>query len=193
MAVFVKLVCRFPGHWWAQVATLGLSCVAMTLVALGISATARTAERAAERAAFSSVFLVGLQLPLSGVVLALPDYLLWLCRPLVNAFWAWAGYFNAMTHSRLYDAFRLGNERWLPTIELSLVVLALQSLAGVGLIIYGCRRLRWGEGGARAGWKSGLFFLCDRNECGGGYGRGAASSSGVTPVRTFTVANTFGT
>jgi ABC-type multidrug transport system ATPase subunit len=142
MAVFVKLVCRFPGHWWAQVATLGLSCVAMTLVALGISATARTAERAS----FSSVFLVGLQLPLSGVVLALPDYLLWLCRPLVNAFWAWAGYFNAMTHSRLYDAFRLGNERWLPTTELSLVVLALQSLAGVGLIIYGCRRLRWGKG-----------------------------------------------
>ena len=142
MAVFVKLVCRFPGHWWAQVATLGLSCVAMTLVALGISATARTAERAS----FSSVFLVGLQLPLSGVVLALPGYLLWICRPFVNAFWAWAGYFNAMTSSRLYDAFRLGNERWLPTAELSLVVLGLQSLAGVGLIIYGCRRLRWGEG-----------------------------------------------
>jgi hypothetical protein len=51
-----------------------------------------------------------------------------------------------MIHSRLYDAFRLGNERWLPTTELSLVVLALQSLAGVGLIIYGCRRLRWGKG-----------------------------------------------
>jgi ABC transport system ATP-binding/permease protein len=142
MAVFVKLVCRFPGHWWAQVTTLGLSCVAMTLVALGISATARTAERAS----FSSVFLVGLQLPLSGVVLALPGYLLWICRPFVNAFWSWAGYFNAMTTSRLYDAFRLGNERWLPTAELSLAVLALQSLAGVGLIIYGCRRLRWGEG-----------------------------------------------
>ncbi|MCX6936593.1 MAG: ABC transporter permease [Verrucomicrobia bacterium] len=142
MAVFVKLVCRFPGHWWSQVATLGLSCVAMTLVALGISATARTAERAS----FSSVFLVGLQLPLSGVVLALPGYLLWFCRPFVNAFWAWAGYFNAMTSSRLYDAFRLNNERWLPTAELSLAVLALQSLAGVGLIIYGRRRLRWGEG-----------------------------------------------
>lgn len=142
MAFFVKLVCRFPGHWWAQVATLGLSCVAMTLVALGISATARTAERAS----FSSVFLVGLQLPLSGVVLALPGYLLWVCRPFINAFWAWAGYFNAMTSSRLYDAFRLGNERWLPTAELSLVVLGLQSLAGVALIIYGCRRLRWGEG-----------------------------------------------
>ena len=142
MAVFVKLVCRFPGHWWAQVTTLGLSCMAMTLVALGISATARTAERAS----FSSVFLVGLQLPLSGVVLALPGYLLWICRPFVNAFWSWAGYFNAMTSSRLYDAFRLGNERWLPTAEISLAVLALQSLAGVGLIIYGCRRLRWGEG-----------------------------------------------
>jgi ABC-type multidrug transport system ATPase subunit len=142
MAVFVKMVCRFPGHWWAQVSTLGLSCVAMTLVALGISATARTAERAS----FSSVFLVGLQLPLSGVVLALPGYLLWVCRPFINAFWAWAGYFNAMTSSRLYDAFRLGNERWLPTAELSLVVLGLQSLAGVALIVYGCRRLRWGEG-----------------------------------------------
>jgi hypothetical protein len=141
MAVFVKMVCRFPGHWGAQVTTLGLSCVAMTLVALGISATARTAERAS----FTSVFLVGLQLPLAGVVLALPGYLLWVCRPFVNAFWSWAGYFNAMTSSRLYDAFRLNNERWLPTAELSLTVLALQSLAGVGLIVYGCRRLRWGE------------------------------------------------
>lgn len=142
MAVFVKLVCRFPGHWWAQVATLGLSCVAMTLVSLGISAMARTAERAS----FSSVFLVGLQLPLSGVVLALPDSLLWICRPFINAFWAWAGYFNAMTHSRLYDAFRLTNERWLPSAEISLILLCLQSLAGIGLIFYGCRRLRWDSG-----------------------------------------------
>lgn len=141
MAIFVKLACHFPGQWWTQVATLGLSCVAMTLVSLGISATARTAERAS----FSSVFLVGLQLPLSGVVLALPDYLLWVCRPLINAFWAWAGYFNAMTHSRLYDAFRLNNERWLPTAELSLVVLSLQALAGIVFIFYGARKLRWGE------------------------------------------------
>ncbi|MCS6245428.1 MAG: ATP-binding cassette domain-containing protein [Opitutus sp.] len=142
MAIFVKSVCRFPGQWWVQITTLALSCVAMTLVSLGISAVARTAERAS----FSSVFLVGMQLPLSGVVLALPSYLLWICRPFVNAFWAWAGYFNAMTNTRIYDAFRLNNERWLPTAELALVVLALQALAGVGLVVYGCRRLRWGEG-----------------------------------------------
>ena len=79
MTVFVKLVCRFPGHWRAQVATLALSYVAMTLVSLGISAVSRTAERAS----FSSVFLVGLQLPLSGVVLALPSYLLWVFRKCV--------------------------------------------------------------------------------------------------------------
>jgi ABC-type multidrug transport system ATPase subunit len=142
MAIFVKSVCRFPGQWWVQISTLALSCIAMTLVSLGISAVARTAERAS----FSSVFLIGMQLPLSGVVLALPSYLLWICRPFVNAFWAWAGYFNAMTNTRIYDAFRLNNERWLPTAELALAVLALQALAGVGLVVYGCRRLRWGEG-----------------------------------------------
>jgi ABC-type multidrug transport system ATPase subunit len=142
MAIFVKLVCRFPGHWLPQMATLSLSCVAMTLVSLGISATARTAERAS----FSSVFLVGLQLPLSGVVLALPGYLLWVCRPFVNAFWSWAGYFNAMTNTRIYDAFRLTNERWLPSADMALAVLALQSVAGIALVLYGCRRLRWGEG-----------------------------------------------
>jgi ABC-type multidrug transport system ATPase subunit len=140
MAIFVKLVCRFPGHWSDQLMVLSLSCVAMTLVSLGISAVSRTAERAS----FSSVFLVGLQLPLSGVVLALPDYLLWVCRPFVNAFWAWAGYFNAMTNTRIYDAFRLTNERWLPSSDVSLVVLSLQALAGIGMILYGCRRLRWG-------------------------------------------------
>ena len=140
MAIFVKLVCRFPGHWSDQLMVLSLSCVAMTLVSLGISAVSRTAERAS----FSSVFLVGLQLPLSGVVLALPDYLLWVCRPFVNAFWAWAGYFNAMTNTRIYDAFRLTNEHWLPSSDLALVVLSLQALAGIGMILYGCRRLRWG-------------------------------------------------
>ena len=142
MAVFVKLVCRFPGHWSDQLMVLSLSCVAMTLVSLGISAVSRTAERAS----FSSVFLVGLQLPLSGVVLALPDYLLWVCRPFVNAFWAWAGYFNAMTNTRIYDAFRLTNERWLPSSDLSLIVLCLQALAGISMILYGCRRLRWNSG-----------------------------------------------
>lgn len=139
MAAFVKGVCRFPGDWTVQLGILAASCASMTLVSLATSAMSRSAEKAS----FVSVFLVGLQLPLSGVVLALPSYLLWVCRPFINAFWAWAGYLNAMNHTRFYDAFRLNNDRWLPTSDFALAMLCLQALAAIAVLIYGCRRRRF--------------------------------------------------
>ncbi|AHF94973.1 ABC transporter (plasmid) [Opitutaceae bacterium TAV5] len=138
MAAFVKGVCRFPGDWSVQLVILAASCISMTLVSLAISAMSHSAEKAS----FVSVFLVGLQLPLSGVVLALPSYLLWVCRPFINAFWAWAGYLNAMNHTRFYDAFRLNNDRWLPGSGFALSMLGVQAIAAVAILFYGCRARR---------------------------------------------------
>ena len=76
MAIFVKVICQFPGAYLPQLGMMSLCCIAMTYVCLGMSATLSSAERAS----LLSIYLVGFQLPLSGVVLALPDAVVWLLR-----------------------------------------------------------------------------------------------------------------
>ena len=68
MCVFVKLICSFPGPWAEQLAILAASCVSMSVVCLGFSAMLTSPEKSS----LLSIYLVGFQLPLSGVVLALP-------------------------------------------------------------------------------------------------------------------------
>ncbi len=89
MTFFVKMICVFPGPWDVQVVTLALVCAAMTWVCLAFSAWMSSAEKASTL----SIYLVGFQLPLSGVVLALPVYLVWLFRPFINAYWGLGGVF----------------------------------------------------------------------------------------------------
>ena len=66
---------------------------AMTAICLAISALMRTAEQAS----LLSIYLVGFQLPLSGAVLALPQYLEPFVRPFISAYWAWSGSVQAMS------------------------------------------------------------------------------------------------
>ena len=80
MVYFVKYVCEFPGESFTQAMVLILSCVSMSVVCLGFSAIFNSAAKAS----LLSVYLVGFQLPLSGIVLALPDVLVWLFRPLLT-------------------------------------------------------------------------------------------------------------
>jgi len=103
MMLFVKYICEFPGTSPMQALILVLSCVSMTAICLGFSAIFNSADKAS----LLSVYLVGFQLPLSGIVLALPEVLTWLCRPFINAYWGWAGYFSSMMDTRLFDAYRL--------------------------------------------------------------------------------------
>ncbi|MGF1453172.1 MAG: ATP-binding cassette domain-containing protein [Opitutales bacterium] len=136
MMGFVKVVCGFPGSAWLQGLLLGVTCLSMTWVALGLSALYRSAERAS----LASIYLVGFQFPLSGVVLALPEALTWLIRPFIHAYWGWAGYLSTMRTTRLYDAWRLANQDWLPPAWLSAMALSGLALAGVVMILVGCRR-----------------------------------------------------
>ncbi len=139
MTLFVKLVCEFPGPWLPQAGVLMLSCVSMTAVCLGFSAIFSSADKAS----LLSVYLVGFQLPLSGIVLALPEALVWLCRPFINAYWGWAGYFGSMIDTRFYDAYRLEAAETVPGPALAAAVLCLHFAVGAGLVFWGCQRKRW--------------------------------------------------
>jgi ABC-type multidrug transport system ATPase subunit len=136
MAFFVKAICQFPGSWFIQMMILGVGCMAMAWVCLGFSALLSNPEKAN----MLSIYLVGFQLPLSGVVLALPEALVWLCRPFINAYWGWAGYLSSMRDSRLFDAFRMTDSSYLPSIGMALAVLILQAACGLTMAYVGCRR-----------------------------------------------------
>lgn len=139
MGLFVKVVCQFPGDYIPQLLMMALCCMAMTFVCLGMSAVLASAERAS----LLSIYLVGFQLPLSGVVLAVPDTLVWVLRPFINAYWSWAGYFSSMKDFQVYDAYRMGDVSWLAGSMVSIFVLSLHILTSVTLIYFGCLRKRW--------------------------------------------------
>lgn len=142
MCFFVKMVCQFPGPWAPQLAVLAASCVSMSVVCLGFSALLASPEKSS----LLSIYLVGFQLPLSGVVLALPKALTWVCRPFINSYWGWSGYMKSMTDSGIWTAY----ERSLPDLtssvastEIALFVLLIQGLVGVCLVVVGCQQKRW--------------------------------------------------
>lgn len=139
MMLFVKYICEFPGDSFWQVLVLVLSCVSMTAICLGFSAIFNSADKAS----LLSVYLVGFQLPLSGIVLALPDVLVWVCRPFINAYWGWGGYFSSMLDTRLYDAYRLESNEWIPSPGLAVAVLLAHALVGAVMVFWGCQQKRW--------------------------------------------------
>ncbi len=136
MTVFVKAICQFPGSWLTCSIVLVLVVLAMSMLSLGFSAVFVSSEKAS----LLSIYLVGFQLPLSGVVLALPEYLVWVLRPLINAFWGWAGYLKTMQDTRWYDAVMVQDFGWLPEVPLSVLVLAIHTAVGFFLVVWGCQR-----------------------------------------------------
>ena len=142
MCLFVKLICRFPGPWAEQLAILAGSCVSMSVVCLGFSAMLTSPEKSS----LLSIYLVGFQLPLSGVVLALPAALTWVCRPFINSYWGWSGYMNSMMRQPLYDAYTASmpnQTAYVASTTEGLVVLLIQGLVGICLVVFGCQQKRW--------------------------------------------------
>ena len=138
MTLFVKFACGFPGPLVPQMTTLAMCCISMSVVCLGFSAIFGSADKAS----LISVYLVGFQLPLSGVVLALPDFLVWMCRPFINAYWAWAGYFGSMIDTRFFTAYRVHSAEMIPQPIFAATVLLLQLAFGAWLVFWGCQRKR---------------------------------------------------
>ncbi|MDR2512401.1 MAG: ABC transporter ATP-binding protein/permease [Puniceicoccales bacterium] len=139
MAVFVKTICQFPGPWSLQVLTMMAVCASMSIVCLAFSAIMQSAEKAS----LLSIYLVGFQIPLSGVVLALPAALVWVCRPFINAYWGWAGYMHSMQNERIYDAYTSANlQMEIATPSMANGVLFAQAALGLTIIFVGCFRRR---------------------------------------------------
>jgi ABC-type multidrug transport system ATPase subunit len=139
MGFFVSMICRFPGDLLAQIVILCLTNAAMTFVCLALSSFSRSAENAS----LLSVYLVGLQLPLSGAVLALPHVIGLATRPLVAAYWGWSGYWQTMRDTRFYDFVQSMTATGLVAFGLCAWVLLMHALGGVLLAYLGSRNSRW--------------------------------------------------
>ncbi|MBP3357928.1 MAG: ATP-binding cassette domain-containing protein [Opitutales bacterium] len=141
MCVFVKYVCGFPGNVAIQSLNLAMVCITMTAICLAFSAIFSSSDKAN----LVSIYLVGFQLPLSGVVLALPEALKWVCRPFISTYWGWAGYMTSMKNTRIYDAYIQTKPDWdfMPVPELAIAVLTVQFVLAVGVVFYGCFAKRW--------------------------------------------------
>ena len=136
MTVLVKEICNLPGDFWEQFAVLGLVNLSLTSLSLAISSWSRTAEQAS----LIALYVVGFQLPLSGAVLALPDWLATLTRPFIAAYWSWSGYLQTLKETRLYDLVTFAGSTTLDTWMLCVMVLTFQSIACLLIAFLGCYR-----------------------------------------------------
>jgi hypothetical protein len=129
MTWFVKTVCGFPGHFPAQFAILFITTLAMSVTCLAIS----SASKSPERASLLAIYLVGLQLPLSGAVLALPEIVSTFCRPFIAAYWGWSGYLKTLSSYHVYDVVRQSTDTSIADFTPCLLVLSLHALFAGGI------------------------------------------------------------
>jgi hypothetical protein len=130
MSAFVKYGCAFPGSLALQFAVLFLATLAMSCTCLAISAFSSSPERAS----LLSIYLVGLQLPLSGAILALPETVRWLTRPVISAYWGWSGYLRTLEATRHYDVVQEVTNVTLAPYSVCIAVLALHSLVALAVV-----------------------------------------------------------
>ncbi len=124
MTWFVKTVCGFPGYFSSQFEILFVTTLAMSVTCLAIS----SASKSPERSSLLAIYLVGLQLPLSGAVLALPEIVSTLCRPFIAAYWGWSGYLKTLASYHHYDIVRQSTDTHIADFNQCLLVLSLHSV-----------------------------------------------------------------
>ena len=139
MTLFVRAVCQFPGGLEAQFMPFLLVTGSITALCLAISSWASSSEQAS----LGSLYLVGFQLPLSGAILALPDFLGVITRPWISAYWAWSGYLQTLKDTRFYDLVKAITETPLASFGVSLWILLIHLLMGLVLAYFGMRRSQW--------------------------------------------------
>ena len=126
MSFFVHKVCGFPGDLFSQFAILFITTLAMSMICLAISSVSKSPERAS----LLAIYLVGLQLPLSGAVLALPEIVSTLCRPFIAAYWGWSGYLKTLATYHIYDVVRQSTDTHIAELNQCLLVLSLHAVVG---------------------------------------------------------------
>ena len=143
MGVFVELFGKwqFPGAFTDHLVSLWMVTAAMTAVCLGISANMRSADQAN----LLSIYLVGFQLPLSGIVLALPGFIEPLVRPFISAYWSWSGS-SQMLNRDFQNAVEQVSATSLQSYPVCLFVLGIHLAIGLFASYVGARKNLW-EGG----------------------------------------------
>lgn len=143
MGVFVELFGKwqFPGGFTDHLVSLWMVTAAMTAVCLGISANMRSADQAN----LLSIYLVGFQLPLSGIVLALPGFIEPLVRPFISAYWSWSGS-SQMLNRDFLNAVEQVSATSLQSYPICLFVLGIHLALGLFASYIGARKNLW-EGG----------------------------------------------
>ncbi|WP_395743703.1 ATP-binding cassette domain-containing protein [Prosthecobacter sp.] len=140
MGCFVDMVVGgLPGDLVTKLVLLVLASAAMTSVCLGISAMSKTPEKAT----ILCIYLVGFQLPLSGAVLTLPDWLENWVQPLIVAFWSWSGSLSSMRSTAFYDAVKEVTSTDLISPAIAGFVLFVHVLVGLGMSFIGVQRSQW--------------------------------------------------
>ena len=138
MGLFVHVVCGFPGELGDQLLFLLLANAAMTSVCLAISSMMGSAEQAS----LVSIYLVGFQLPLSGAVLALPEWAGTLTRPFIAAYWSWSGVLQTLRGERYYDIVQTVIQTQLSPVPLCIWVLGSHIILGLFAAWVGCQHSR---------------------------------------------------
>ena len=139
MFAFVQYCWPLRGDLVNHCIFLLLANAAMTAMCLGISANCKTPDQAS----LLSIYLVGFQLPLSGAVLALPEFVEMFTQPFISAYWAWSGSVNGGLDSEVLKAVNSIVQTSFAGQIPCLLVLLLHVLVGVGLTYVGVRRTRW--------------------------------------------------
>jgi hypothetical protein len=129
MAWFVKTICGFPGSLTEQFAILFATTAAMGTTCLAISAVAASPERAS----LLAIYLVGFQLPLSGAALALPEWVSFLCRPFIAAYWGWSGYLQTLASTSHYDVVKQATTTHISSYVSSVSVLSLHGVIALAV------------------------------------------------------------
>lgn len=141
MGLFVHYVCGFPGDLPTQLGFLIAVNAAMTSICLAVSSFMGSAEQAS----LVSIYLVGFQLPLSGAVLALPEWAGTITRPFISAYWSWSGILQTLRAERYYEIVQGVAQTALSPASLSAMVLACHILAGLIFTVLGCKQTRFGS------------------------------------------------
>lgn len=138
MGLFVQIFWAFPGEITSHLISLVAVTAAMTAVCLGISANMRSADQAN----LLSVYLVGFQLPLSGILLALPQFIETFVRPFISAFWSWSSSVDALSRE-YYTAVDTVTDTALQSAPIGLFVLGLHIVVGLFAAYIGSRKTFW--------------------------------------------------
>ncbi|WP_395716763.1 ATP-binding cassette domain-containing protein [Prosthecobacter sp.] len=140
MGFFVDLVVGgLPGDLITKLVLLLLASAAMTSVCLGISAMSKSPEKST----ILCIYLVGFQLPLSGAVLTLPDWLENWVQPVIAAFWGWSGSLSSMRSTAFYDAVKTVTDTDLVGSGIAAFVLFVHVIIGLAMAFVGVQKSQW--------------------------------------------------